>query len=435
MTSQTQTQNSNPDATVQELPIGEYAALIGIDWGDAQHVITLWAPNQPSLQRERIQSQPEAFHHWMESLAQRFAQQPVAIAVEASKGPIVDLLLQYSWVTIYPVHPVTSRRYSKAFTPSGAANDQPDADNLLEILRYHRDRLRALLPQDKSTGRLAALVTLRRSVVDDQTRLGNELTSLLKAFFPQALQLTGAVRHSKLALEFLRRWPDLESLKKAKSQTLRGFYHKHHVRRPELIEKRLALVESARPLSSDPVLIETSILRLRYLLAQMQSLQPQLQAIEAQIESVFASHTDKQLFESLPGAGAALAPRLCVLFGTDRKRWLDASELQKYYGVAPVIEASGKSHWTHWRWNAPLFHRQTLVEWAGVSVRYCSWAGAYYHKQRQRQKSHAAILRSLAFKWLRILFVCWKNNTPYDEQTYLRQLKLKGSYLPDLINA
>ena len=106
-----------------------------------------------------------------------------------------------------------------------------------------------------------------------------------------------------------------------------------------------------------------------------------------------------------------MAPRLCVAFGTDRQRYPRVESLQKYSGVAPVRESSGKQNWIHWRWNAPRFLRQTFVEWAGLSVKYSAWARAYYDQQRKRQKGHAAVLRSLAFKWLRILWRCWQDRT------------------------
>jgi len=38
-------------------------------------------------------------------------------------------------------------------------------------------------------------------------------------------------------------------------------------------------------------------------------------------------------------------------------------------------------------------------------------------------------VRSLAFKWVRILFRCWQTSTPYDEAKYLMALKAKGSPL------
>jgi transposase len=45
-----------------------------------------------------------------------------------------------------------------------------------------------------------------------------------------------------------------------------------------------------------------------------------------------------ELFAALPGAGPALAPRLLVAFGDRPERYLTAASLQKYAGVAPVVE-------------------------------------------------------------------------------------------------
>ena len=52
-------------------------------------------------------------------------------------------------------------------------------------------------------------------------------------------------------------------------------------------------------------------------------------------------HPDFALFEALPGAGAALAPRLLVAFGEQRERYGSAAEVQTSAGIAPVMERSG----------------------------------------------------------------------------------------------
>ena len=38
-------------------------------------------------------------------------------------------------------------------------------------------------------------------------------------------------------------------------------------------------------------------------------------------------------------------------------------------------------------------------------------------------------MRALAFKWIRILFRCWQERTPYNEQIYLQALARRGSPL------
>jgi len=101
--------------------------------------------------------------------------------------------------------------------------------------------------------------------------------------------------------------------------------------------------------------------------------------------------------------------------------------MQRYFGVAPVTEKSGGRCWIHWRWNAPTFLRQTLIEWAGQTVVFCPWAKAYYEQQRRKRTGHHAILRALAFKWLRILWRCWQSRVDYDQERYLQQLEKRRS--------
>ena len=53
------------------------------------------------------------------------------------------------------------------------------------------------------------------------------------------------------------------------------------------------------------------------------------------------------------------------------------------------------------------------MEWAAESIRHSFWARVYYQQQRDAGKAHQAAVRALAFKWIRILFRCWQERTPY----------------------
>jgi transposase len=150
---------------------------------------------------------------------------------------------------------------------------------------------------------------------------------------------------------------------------------------------------------------------------------------DEEIAAVASTLPDYALFQSLPGAGPHLAPRLLAAFGEQRDRFQGADELLKYSGIAPVTERSGKKSWVHWRWQCPTFLRQTFVEWAGQTINKSFWAGAYYRQQRAKGSSYQAAVRALAFKWIRILYRCWQTRTPYDESTYLNALRGRGSSL------
>ena len=57
-------------------------------------------------------------------------------------------------------------------------------------------------------------------------------------------------------------------------------------------------------------------------------------------------------------------------------------------------------------------------------------ARTFYDQQRERNKSHHAAVRALSFKWLRILFRCWKDRVPYDETRYALTLQKRASATP-----
>lgn len=414
-------------------PAPDFAAYLGWDWGDAAHALALYDPATDQTEAATLTHSAENLHQWLDQLAARFGGRPVALAIEGTRGAVFPVLLERPWLHLFAVHPATSARYRTAFTPSGAKDDAPDAQVLLELLRCHRDKLTPLCLADAATRELAGLCEARRDLVDRRTQLLNQLTSLLKKYYPQALELAGDHLAAPLALAFLSKWPDLIALKSARPATLKAFYYTHNVRRPETVQARLDAIAQARALTTDAALVGVAVRQLRVLVEQLRVVQKHVAAFGAAIAAAFAAHPEAALFRDLPGAGAVLAPRVLVAFGVERDRYPDPGSLQKYAGLAPVREKSGGALWTHWRWHAPTFLRQSFVEWAGQTVLYCPWARAYYQAMKAKGKSHWAILRALAFKWVRILWKCWQDRTPYDEARYLKRLAQRRSPLAQIL--
>jgi transposase len=403
----------------------EFAAQIGFDWGDKQHAVALFDGN--TIESKKIAAAPESLHGWLKEIGQRFEGKPVALALECTRGAVLNAFSAYPWLTIYPVNPLTSAQYRRAFVPSRAKDDVPDAQYLLEILRCHPEHLRPLEMEDEQTRQLDALVQARRDAVDRRTQCVNQLTSLLKTYYPQAIEWAGQDLGTPLALNFLTRWPDLLSLKAAKPGTVKKFFYANQVRRPESMQRRLDGIQNAVCLTTDPVVISVAVLQLKMLVDVIRTFQKHIAILEEKIAQCFKAHPEAWLFRDLPGAGPAMAPRLLVAFGTDRSRYGSAANLQKYAGIAPVVERSGSQCWTHWRWQAPRFLRQTFVEWAGQTVIWCAWAKGYYRAMKAKGKSHHVIIRALAFKWIRILWKCWHDKTPYDETVYVNSMVKRHS--------
>jgi transposase len=404
------------------------AAFIGLDWADQQHVIRLRVAGSNGIEAQTLDQKPESLQAWIGQLRQRFGGRPVAIALEQSRGSLLYALMNVDFLRLYPVNPQNLAKYRKAFYSSGAKDDPQDALLLLEMLEKHRDRLRVWVPDDASTRCLRLLAENRRKLVHRRTALVNQLTSLLKESFPQALDWAGPL-NSLRACDFLENWPSLQALQTTSTSRLRKFYRDHTRDQADSVQQRLKQIRQAQPLIRDAAVLTAAELMIPALVKQLRCLIESIQQFDQQLKDRFQQHDDYTLFHSFPGAGPALGPRLLSAFGSNRDRFQCAAEVQNLSGIAPVTERSGKSCWVHWRLACPKFLRQSFHEFAAQSILFSQWARAFYDQLRGRGVSHHAAVRNLAYKWIRILFRCWKTRTPYDEQIYLASLRRRGSPL------
>ncbi len=412
----------------------EFGAYIGLDWADRTHVISLRGTDSGKVEHYQLVHKPEALAEWVSDLQRRFPGQRVAVALEQARGAVVHALMGYDFLVLYPVNPKTLAKYREAFSPSGAKDDPTDADLLLELVTLHRDKLRAWLPDDELTRTITLLVEYRRQLVATQTSLSNRLTSLLKLYYPQALAWAGELTTVQ-ACDFLQRWPTLAQVQQAAPAKLRQFYLAHGCRKADVIEQRLQEIKLAQPLTRDGAVITASVLMVQATTTQLRPLMEAIARMEKQIGELFSQHADHDLFSSFPGAGPVLAPRLLAALGADRGRFAAATEVQQLSGIAPVMERSGKTCWVHRRWACPKFVRQSFHEFAGQSIRWSTWARAFYDQQRQRGNGHHAAVRSLAYRWIRIIFRCWQMRVPYCEETYCRALQRRQSPLARVLAA
>ncbi len=206
------------------------------------------------------------------------------------------------------------------------------------------------------------------------------------------------------------------------------FFHEHHSVRRDTLEKRLAAIKESVPLTTDRAVINSSVLMVTALAAQMKTTITAIRQFDQEIEKLCAVHPDFSLFQSLPGAAEVYAARLLAVMGSQRDRWTTADELACLSGIAPVMERSGKVPGSA-GYFCPKFMRQSFHEYAGESVKHSFWARAYYEQQIARGKTRQAAVRALAYKWIRIIWKCWRTRTPYSEVKYLESLRKKGSPL------
>jgi transposase len=404
------------------MPI-EFAALIAIDWADQKHAWAMQAGTS-KVETGAIDHTPEAIEVWATELRMRFGGQSVAVALEQSRGALVFMLTKYEHLVVFPVHPTVLVNYRKSFRPSGAKDDPSDARLLLEILTLHRDKLRRFNPDTPETRTLQFLVEERRKFVHEKTRYSNRLTAHLKMYFPQVLDWFDEIG-SNIVADFLERWPSLEKLQRARPATIERFFIDHNSRDPDRIKERLEQIRKAVPATTDAAVVTSCSAAILGWAALLKQVLAAITVYDKQIDELARAHPDYALIKSFPGAGPAMAPRLIAAMGSQRERYQSAADIQRYSGIAPVVASSGKLRWVHWRWACPKFLRQTFHEWALHSVAYSEWAREYYEQQRAKGKRRNTAVRSLAFKWIRILFRCWKTRTPYDEALYRQSLETR----------
>jgi len=413
---------------MKEPKVSDFSLLVGIDWADQKHDICERSVDGKNQRLLVISSKPDAIDDWANSLKKRYPDKPVAVCCELKKGPLVYALLKYSHIVIFPANPATVSQYRKAFATSGAKDDPSDAMIQADFLMLHMNKLRMLEPESASIRALAQLLETRRKMVQNRVDICNKIIAALKNHFPLVLDIFPD-RDTTIFCDFLDRWPTLKEAKKARKSTLLSFFNNHNARYPDINEKRIRDIKNAVPLTDDFGVIEPSVILVNILVSQLRLLIEAIDMLNKEIKKRYRVTKDHFIFDSFPGAGPQMAPRILVAFGENRERYETCEELQRLSGVAPVLERSGNQEWVHWRRSCPTFLRQTFIEWAGLSIRYSFWAQAYYDQQKAKGKHHQTIIRALAFKWIRIAFRCWKTKTPYDETKYLNALKKRNSPL------
>jgi transposase len=403
-----------------------WAAFVALDWGGQKHAWILQPAGGGKRNEGWVDNTPEAIAVWAADLHRRFDGQPVAVALEQKRGSVVNLLLPYAHLVLFPVPASMSASYRKTFVPSGAKDDPSDAGWILDLLLRHRDRLRRLEPDDANTRLLLMLVEDRRQLVDDKTRLALRLQDCLKQYYPQLVQWFDV--DTPLVADMLQRWPDLQHLQRCHDGTLRTFFRQHHSGE-DLTAKHIEAIRAAVPATNDPAVLEACATKAGHLTALIATLRDQIKQLERRRDELVANHPDAPIFASFPGAGVATVPRLIAAFGTSRERYQSAFEVECDSGIAPVHIRSGKIDRVSMRHACQGFTRQTFHEFAGQSIPQCEWAKAFYQAHCHKPDQHHAAVRSLAFKWIRILFRCWKDRKPYDEQLYLTSLRRRSGLL------
>ena len=397
---------------------------IGIDWADSKHDVCVY--DGTSYENSILINDPVHLQAWAADLESQFPGQSLAVAIENANGGIGEFLKQTDF-HLFPINPQSFKQYRKAFRVSSAKNDPSDARLLCEYLHKNVDRCREQASASAPIRKLKALSIARRHAVDERTAVTNRMKDLLKSYYPQALTLSGQDIHRRMACDFLEKWPTFQKIQAADSDAIAKFYRQHNCRKKQVIANRLQLIRQSCPLSDDEALLSVAELKIVALVRQLRALNETIDQFNDAIQETAEQVPRASVFETVPGIADTMRARLTVAFGEAENTCKTALDLQCKTGIAPVTVQSGNTHVVHQRYACNNFERQTFVEFANLSIMHSVWARAFYNMKIAKGADHHVAIRALAFKWQRVLYACWKNNTPYSEAHYVKRLQEKQS--------
>jgi transposase len=398
------------------------AAWIGWDWADQHHDLFLeTAAGQ--TETLRLANRPEELHAWLQALGRRFAPGTVVLCLEASRSALLPIFLEYSFLELYLINPKSMARFREVVRPSGSKSDALDSRLACQLVKSHRELLHRFVAQDPLTQELAQMVRVRRELVQQRTTTANQLKAVLKLYYPLALELLQDDTTTALAACLVLKFPTLRALQEAPRHQVRRFFRGQGCRLTEGLEQRLASIAAATGVTQQAHWNNPNSFLACSLAQMLKAVTARIEEAEEQISILAQQHPNRALAQSVPGAAAALEPRLMTVLGTHPEACASAQQMAVRDGVAPRRIQSGNSCLISRRLAKPQFDHQTWIEFAKCSTLECQWARQFVEAKTKAGKTYYTAIRALAYKWIRILCACWKKGIIYEEARYLKALQ------------
>ncbi|WP_327241299.1 IS110 family transposase [Streptomyces sp. NBC_01320] len=393
----------------------------GIDWAESHHDVALVDDTGQLLAKRRITDDTAGYRLLLDLLAEYgdTAEEPIPVAIETGRGLLVAAL-NTGTRPIYAINPLAAARYRDRHSVSRKKSDAGDALVLANILRTDGHAHRQL-PADTDLARaITVLARAQQDAVWARQQLVNQVRSLLREFFPAALDaflgkqyglarpearavLTSAptpARAARLTPAQLR-----AALKRAgrtrgidaEADRLRTIFRADYAHQPQAVEDAMGY-------------------QLLALIRQLHAACLAAEELATAVEEHFRRHPDAEILLSFPGLGVQLAARVLAEIGDDRSRFADARALKAYAGSAPITRASGKKRYVGRRFikNDRLITAGFL--WAFSSLRASSGADTHYRRRREHGDWHAQAQRHLFNRMIGQLYHCLQTGQLFDEQ-------------------
>ena len=286
---------------------------LGVDWADQTHAVWVVDEGGTKVAMRTVPHTAEGLTEWGRELDEWRAQGiELWAAIERPEGRVVDFLLDHG-VVVYAVNPKTLDRARDRFRQSAAKSDPFDARVLADFLRTDHAHLRAVQPSSEAAQELKLLTDDYQRQIRQQTRLVNQLTTTLKAYYPRGLEVTELT--TALAREFRQAYPTPATLSALTERQWQRWARAHRMHERRTRELWAGLQRPQLPVPAHVVRAKARLMQ--SLVAQLTVVMEGVGAYREAIEDFFARLPAAQWIRTLPiGDHGITAPTLWARLGT-----------------------------------------------------------------------------------------------------------------------
>ena len=395
--------------------------FVGDDWAEAHHDIELVDEAGRRLSRRRLPEGVEGLAGLHALIADHLPEdaepEQVLVGIETDRGPWVGALIAAGY-TVYAINPLQVARYRERHGVAGAKSDPGDAHVLAELVRLDRAHHRPVAGDSPIAEHVKVLARTHQSLIWSRQRQANALRSMLREFYPGALNAFGDELASRGALAVLAIASSPEAGRRlSRAKIAAALRRAGRQRNVEAAAEHIQAALRAPQLEAHPGVVGAYAVAVRSLAAVIDALAVQIETLRGEVEAGFGRHPDAEIYLSQPGLGMVLGARVLAEFGDDPARYTDPKARKNYSGMAPITRASGTRRVVLARYARNRRLADALYLQAFTALTASPGARAYYDAQRARGATHHQALRSVANRLVGILHGCLRHHTRYDEAT------------------
>jgi len=394
--------------------------FIGDDWAEAHHGIEIVDEDGLRLAKRRLPEGIDGLAGLHALIADHLAEDAepaeVLIGIESDRGPWVQALIAAGY-TVYAVNPLQVARYRERHGTAGAKSDPGDAHTLAELVRLDRAHHRPVAGDSELAEHVKVLARTHQSMIWSRQRQTNTLRSMLREFYPGALQAFEELA-GRDALAVLAIAPSPETGRRLSlNKIIATLRRAGRQRNLQTTAARIQAALRAPQLEAHPGVVGAYTASVKALVAVITELVAQTEVLRSEVEAGFGRHPDAEIYLSQPGLGPVLGARVLAEFGDDPHRYADPKARKNYSGMAPITRASGTKRVVLARYARNRRLADALYQQAFTALTVSPGARAHYDRQRARGATHHQALRALANRLVGILHGCLRHHTSYDEHT------------------